>query len=66
MSTAASGNPARKSCPIEQVPPYCYARPGMTPEEAAAAAANAMGVHPHDSLARWVLLLLFRRVEGKR
>ena len=36
---------------IEDVPPWCYWRPGMSPEAAALAAVKAMGItHPLDLL----------------
>lgn len=46
-------------CRIEDVPPWCYWRPGMSPEAAALDAAKAMEItHPLDLLN---LLLTLRR-----
>ncbi len=51
------------TCRLDEVPPYCFMKPGMSPEEGAMAAVMAMKItHPLDVLVtRWTL----RRVCSK-
>lgn len=40
-----------RTCRLDEVPPFCFMKPGMTPEEGALAAVKAMGMtHPIDAL----------------
>ena len=50
-----------KSCTLAEIPPFCHAPATATPEQAALAAARALGIPQDDTLGRWVLLLQFRR-----
>ena len=52
---------SRKPGTLAQVPPYCHAPADASPEEAAVIAARVLGIPQDDTLARWVLLLQFRR-----
>lgn len=44
---------------IDEVPPHCFMKPGMTPMEGAKAAIRALGItHP------WDVLLVLWRLQG--
>ncbi len=46
-----------RTCRINEVPPFCFMKPGMTPEEGALAAVKAMGMtHPIDALETFLRL----------
>lgn len=57
MGDATTKAPTANAATFDQVPPYCYRRPGMSAEEGAAAAIKELGItHLCDAIALlWAL-----------